>query len=115
MLPRMQGMRGEKVRGARAGGGSYFCMARGSMTRSSIVAAVVVTLWLGLLIWWRGEHLGVQHATRALTPFSGAMPRARGAVTVVGAARSAPPAPFIQPPAVVRIESTGDAGAAPAP
>jgi hypothetical protein len=63
------------------------------MTRSSIVAAVVVTLLLGLLIWWRDEHPHVARVTAALTPPSETMPRAAGKVTVVPAARSAPPAP----------------------
>lgn len=60
------------------------------MTRSSIVAAVVVTLLLGLLIWWRDEHPRVARVTAALTPPSDTIPRT-GKVTVVPAARIAPP------------------------
>jgi hypothetical protein len=60
------------------------------MTRSSIVAAIVVTVLLGLLIWWRDEHPHVARVTAALTPPSDAIPRT-GRVTVVPAARSAPP------------------------
>jgi hypothetical protein len=40
------------------------------MTRSSIVAAIVVTLLLGLLIWWRDEQSPIGRSQRALTPSS---------------------------------------------
>jgi hypothetical protein len=66
-------------------------MARGSMTRSSIVAAVVVTVLLGLLMWWRDEHPRVQRTTAALTAPLGIMPRATGEVRPVPAARSVSP------------------------
>ncbi|HWO08119.1 MAG TPA: hypothetical protein VNN80_01525 [Polyangiaceae bacterium] len=72
------------------------------MTRSSIVAAVVVTLLLGLLLWWRDERTSVERATEALTPPSGAVLRATGEVTAQPSARSVSPAvgPSIEVPAV---------------
>ena len=78
------------------------------MTRSSIVAAVVVTILLGLLIWLRDEHPTVERSTRSLTPSSGALPRATGKVTEIAAVpRSVSPSP--QPPIVYEVAL--DAGA----
>jgi hypothetical protein len=76
-------------------------MAPRRMTRSSVVAALVVTVLLGLLIWWRDEHSRVERTTGALTPPSKAIPRAMGVVKAVPAARSAAPAaePALVPPA----------------
>jgi hypothetical protein len=77
------------------------------MTRSSIVAAVVVTLLLGLLIWWRDEHSRVDRASQALTPSSSAVSRVTGEAMVVPATRRV--APSIGP-SIVPYESTPDAG-----
>jgi hypothetical protein len=60
------------------------------MTRSSIVAAVVVTLLLGLLLWWRDERSPFERTKQALTP-SSTVRRPRGEVTAVPAARSTRP------------------------
>lgn len=79
------------------------------MTRSSVVAAVVVTLLLGLLIWWRDEHSGVQRITEALTPPSKAVPRSTGKVTVV------PAVPSASPGAVASTEPPEPPAAAPRP
>jgi hypothetical protein len=68
------------------------------MTRSSIVAALVVTLLLALLIWWRDEHAGVERSTEALSPTSSAVNRSTGQVTAVPTARSVSPA--VQPSSV---------------
>jgi hypothetical protein len=90
-------------------------MVRGSMTRSSIAAAVVVALLFGLLIWWRDEHSGVTRTTRALTPPLGAPLRAAGEVRAVPAARPVPPAAVvtvIEPgAAVLPYAGVADAGA----
>jgi hypothetical protein len=77
------------------------------MTRSSIVAAVVVTLLFGLLIWWRDQHPRVQRTTEALMPPSDTIARAKGTVTAVPAAR------FVSPGVSLTIpfEGAADAGA----
>lgn len=74
------------------------------MTRSSIVAALVVTVLLGLLIWWRDEHAGVERNTEALSPRSAAFARPAGEVAAVPSARpvSPPAAPAIAAPAATR-------------
>lgn len=64
------------------------------MTRSSIVAALVVTLLLALLIWWRDERASLERSTEALSPTSSAQ-RSTGQVAAVPTARSVSPA--VQP------------------
>ena len=59
------------------------------MTRSSVVAAVVVTVLLAILIWWRDERGYVERSTAALSPPSAV--RATGAVVAVPAARPVSP------------------------
>jgi hypothetical protein len=76
---------------------------RGRMTRSSIVAALVVTLLLAILIWWRDERSSVERSTEALSPPSSAVNRTPGEVKAVPTARPVAPAvpPSIVPPARV--------------
>jgi hypothetical protein len=65
-------------------------MARGSGTRSSILAAVVVALLLGLLLWWRSEPSRVDRSTAALTPPTNASLRAPADGAALPSARSVP-------------------------
>lgn len=78
------------------------------MTRSSIVAAVVVTLLLGLLIWWGDEHSRIERTTQALTPLSSAVPHATGEAPAVPSRRRMAPAIG---PSIVPLEGEPDAAA----
>lgn len=66
-------------------------MARGSMTRSSIASAIVVTLLLGLLLWLPDDKPHVQRVTAALSQRSNASARATREVVAVPAARRVSP------------------------
>jgi hypothetical protein len=81
------------------------------MTRSSIVAAIVVALLLALLIWLRDESSRLERTTEALKPLDGAR-SARGLVRAVPAARSASSTttPSIEPPVTSQGPTAVDAG-----
>jgi len=70
------------------------------MTRSSIVAAVVVTALLAILIWWRGDR-APERATEALSPRAGA--RAPGEVAAVSSARAVSSTRPVSPAATDRV------------
>jgi hypothetical protein len=80
------------------------------MTRSSIVAALVVTLLLALLIWWRDEHASVERSTGALSPTSSPVNRTMGQVTAVPTARSVSPAMSRAVQPSILFEGAPDAG-----
>ena len=65
----------------------------GTMTRSSSVAAAVVALLIGFLIWWRDQHSAlVVRAEEARTPPGDATASTEGIVRAVPTARAVPPA-----------------------